>query len=56
MPLDDVGEILLQDVRVKVRTGHGIDVEDRLRVRVKRGRFDRNVTASKERGAIRQIG
>ena len=35
MPLDDVGEILLQDVRVKVRTGHGIDVEDRLRVGVK---------------------
>lgn len=35
IPLDDMGEIHSQDIRLQVRIGHGIDVEDRLRVRVK---------------------
>src|SRR5262249_25791246 len=35
LSLDEVGEILSQDLRVKLRIGHGLDIEDHLRVRAK---------------------
>ena len=37
IPLDEMGQIVRQQLRVVVRPGHGIDVEDRMRVRVKGG-------------------
>ena len=35
IPLEDLGQILAHRLKVSVRPGHGVDVEDRMRIRVK---------------------
>lgn len=35
IPLDEIGQILSQRIDLLLRPGHGVDIEDRLRVRVK---------------------